>query len=268
MGGCLSKGHSRQRDQLLCKEQRPGLRPMCLRTSKGVCVAAPGWGRQGGVHPVAWDEGMENQERRPSCRPRGGSISGRRERWLHAERSSLLRTEEDRWTTARKSVAQGSFPGEMVKKKPCSHDRGSGDESRQFFYQWRNETEPRDKSESRIVFILLGVGNWRNSNMFESYWWEYSSCCSVDLSYPTLCNPMDCSTPALPVLHHLPEFVQNSRPLSWWCHPTISSSLPSSPFAFSLSQPQGLFQWVSSSYQVAKVLELQLQHQSLQWILQ
>ena len=53
MGGCLSIGHSRQRDQLLCKEQRPGLRPMCLRTSKGVCVAAPGWGRQGGVHPVA-----------------------------------------------------------------------------------------------------------------------------------------------------------------------------------------------------------------------
>ena len=41
---------------------------------------------------------------------------------------------------------------------------------------------------------------------------------------------------------------------------------PLSPLAFSLSQHQGLFQWVSSSHQVAKVLELQLQHQSFQWI--
>ena len=44
------------------------------------------------------------------------------------------------------------------------------------------------------------------------------------------------------------------RPLSPWCHPTISSSSPSPP-AFNLSQHQGLFQWVSSSHQVAKVLE-------------
>ena len=53
-------------------------------------------------------------------------------------------------------------------------------------------------------------------------------------------------------------------PLSRWCHPTIPSS---SPFlsALNLSQHQGLFQWVSSSHQVAKVLEFQLQHQSFQW---
>ena len=55
-------------------------------------------------------------------------------------------------------------------------------------------------------------------------------------------------------------------PMSWWCHPTISSSV--SPFS---SCPQyfhhkGLFQWVSSLHLVAKVLELQLQHQSFQWI--
>ena len=54
----------------------------------------------------------------------------------------------------------------------------------------------------------------------------------------------------------------NSCPLSRWCHPTISTSSPSSP-AFNLSQHLGLFQWVSSWHQVAKVLELQ--HQSLQW---
>ena len=49
-------------------------------------------------------------------------------------------------------------------------------------------------------------------------------------------------------------------------HPTISSLLSPSPPAFNLSQHQGLFQWVSSSHQVAKVLEFQFQHQSFQWI--
>ena len=47
---------------------------------------------------------------------------------------------------------------------------------------------------------------------------------SVTQSCPTLCNPMDCSMPGLPVHHQLPEF-SNSCPLSWWCHPTISSSV-------------------------------------------
>ena len=58
----------------------------------------------------------------------------------------------------------------------------------------------------------------------------------------------------------------NPCPLSRWCHPTISSSVvPFSP-ACNLSQHQSLFQWVSSSLDVAKVLEFQLQHQSFQWI--
>ena len=62
-----------------------------------------------------------------------------------------------------------------------------------------------------------------------------------------------------------PRVYSNSCPLSCWCHPTISSSV----FPFS-SCPQscpasGLFKWVSSLYQVAKVLELQLQNQSYQW---
>ena len=58
----------------------------------------------------------------------------------------------------------------------------------------------------------------------------------------------------------------NSCPLSEWCYLTVSSSVTPSPFAFYLSQHQGLFQWVSSSFQLAKVLELQLQHQPVQWI--
>ena len=57
-----------------------------------------------------------------------------------------------------------------------------------------------------------------------------------------------------------PRVYPNSCPVSWGCHPTISSSVI--PFS---SQHQGLFQWISSLHQVAKVLEFQLQHQSFQW---
>jgi len=69
-----------------------------------------------------------------------------------------------------------------------------------------------------------------------------------------------------PCLSPTPRAYSNSCPLSRWCHPTISSSLSPSPPTFNLSQHQGLSQWVSSSHQVAKVLEFQLQHQSFQWI--
>ena len=60
-----------------------------------------------------------------------------------------------------------------------------------------------------------------------------------------------------------PGIYSNSCPLSQWCHPAISSSVvfPSPP-APNTSQHQGLFQWVNSSNQVAKVLEFRLQHQS------
>ena len=95
---------------------------------------------------------------------------------------------------------------------------------------------------------------------------------SVAQPCPALCDPMDCRMPGLPVHHQLPEFTQThvvsySNSLSWWCIPTILSSVI--PFSFpspDLSQHQGLCQWVSSSHQVAKVLEFQLQHQSFQWI--
>ena len=84
-------------------------------------------------------------------------------------------------------------------------------------------------------------------------------CCSVAELCPTLCDPMDCSTPGLFVLHHL-LVCSNSCLLSRWYHPTISSSVvPSASLpAFNLSQHEDLFQWVSSWNQVAKVLEFQL----------
>ena len=77
-------------------------------------------------------------------------------------------------------------------------------------------------------------------------------------------DPMDCSTPGLPVHHQPPEFTQ---PHVHWVGDAIQPSHPlSSPSpAFNLSQHQGLFKWVSSSHQVAKVLEFQLQHHSFQW---
>ena len=62
------------------------------------------------------------------------------------------------------------------------------------------------------------------------------------------------------------EVCSNSYPVSQRGHPTISSSAVPSSLALNLSHHQGPFQWVSSSYQVARVLELQLQHQSFQWI--
>ena len=59
-----------------------------------------------------------------------------------------------------------------------------------------------------------------------------------------------------------PGAYSNSCLSSWWCHPTISSSVIPFPPSFNLSQHQGLFKWVSFFHQVAKVLEFQVQHQS------
>ena len=91
-------------------------------------------------------------------------------------------------------------------------------------------------------------------------------CCLVAKLCLTLYDPMDCSTPRQASLSYLPEFVQTHV---HWVSEGIQSShplSPTSPPAFSFSQHQDLFQWVSSSHQVVKVLDLQLQHQSFQWI--
>ena len=78
---------------------------------------------------------------------------------------------------------------------------------------------------------------------------------SVAQSCPTLCGPMNCSTPGLPVHHQLPEFTQTQvRRVSDAIQPSYPLSSPS-PSAPNPSQHQSLFQWVSSSHEVAKVLE-------------
>ena len=95
--------------------------------------------------------------------------------------------------------------------------------------------------------------------------------CEVNLLFSgsvvsDLCNPMNYSTPGFPILHYLPVFAQTH--VHWvsdaiqTSHPLLPPSLP----ALNLSQHQGLFQWVGSLCQAAKVLKHQLQHQSFQWI--
>ena len=92
-------------------------------------------------------------------------------------------------------------------------------------------------------------------------WFQFSS---VAQSCPTLCNPMNRSTPGLPVHHHLPEFTQTHvhqvgdaiQP----SHPLLAPSPPTP----NPSQHQSLFQWVNSSHEVAKVLKFQPLHHSFQ----
>ena len=84
-------------------------------------------------------------------------------------------------------------------------------------------------------------------------------------SRPTLCDPMNRSTPGLPVHHQLPESTQtHAHRVSDAIQPSHPLSSPSPP-APNPSQHQGLFQWVNCSHEVAKGLEFQLQHQSFQW---
>ena len=134
-------------------------------------------------------------------------------------------------------------------------NNGNGD---RFIFFSRKITADGDCSHEINRCLLLGRKAMTNSIL------KYSIS-SVAQSCPTLCDPMNHSTPGLPVHHQLLEStqthvcrvgddIQPSHPLSSPCPPALN-----------LSQHQGLFKWVSSSHQVAKVLEFQLQHQSFQW---
>ena len=81
-------------------------------------------------------------------------------------------------------------------------------------------------------------------------------CYSLTQLCPTLCDPMDCSTPYLPVPRHLLKFTQvpvlGTSDAIQPSHPL----LPSSPSTLNLSQHKGLFQWVSCLHQMTKIQEL------------
>ena len=98
------------------------------------------------------------------------------------------------------------------------------------------------------------------------FWSSSVQFSSVTQSWSNLCDPMNRSMPGIPAHHQLPESTQTHvHQVSDAIQPSHPLSSPAPP-ALSLSQHQGLFQWISSSQHVAKVLKLQLQHQSLQWI--
>ena len=99
----------------------------------------------------------------------------------------------------------------------------------------------------------------------QNFVWPEVQFSSVTQLCSTLWDPTNHSTPGLPVHHQLLEFTQTHvHQFSDAIQPSHPLSSPSPP-APNPSQHQGLFQWVNSSHEVAKVLEFQLQHQSFQW---
>ena len=108
---------------------------------------------------------------------------------------------------------------------------------------------------NQLFSFTVAPRNIRDDNLKKSF--QFSS---VTQSCPTLCNTMDYSMPGIPVHHPLLEPTQTHV---YWVGDAIQPSHPlSAPSpAFNFSQHQGLFKWVSSLHQVAKVLEFQLQHQ-------
>ena len=111
-------------------------------------------------------------------------------------------------------------------------------------YQWKIFM-PNEKKQSLHIKRNYGVERF--------FLWKVSSVqfVSVAHSCPTLCNPMNCSTPGLPVHHQLPEFTQT---YVHWVSDAIQPSHPlsfSSPSSFCLTQNQDIFQWAGSLHQVA-----------------
>ena len=122
-----------------------------------------------------------------------------------------------------------------------------------YYYLNKARIMEHRESEWLVKEAQLGFEAWPSAS---------SCCCSVTKSCLTLCNPMDYSMPRFLVLHYLLEFAQTD--VHWFSdaiqppHPL----LPPSPPTLNLSHHQGLFQWVSSLYKVAKLLELRFRHQS------
>ena len=152
---------------------------------------------------------------------------------------------------------------------------GDWDWDIQTLYKIDNDLLYTTGNSTQYSVIYIGKGSKRGDKYTHTYKWLFTLLCSrnqqsivnqvssVAQLCPTLCDPMNCSTPGFPVHHQLPELAQTHV---HWVGNAIQSSHPlssPSPPAFNLFHHQGLFHWVSS-HQVAKVLEFQ--HQSFQWI--
>ena len=121
-------------------------------------------------------------------------------------------------------------------------------------FKWCNYKEAIEQIiVSSLEWPLCSNQNGYDNNKMLKISVQFSS---VAQSYPTLCDLMDCSTPAFPVHHQLTELTQTHvHRVGDAIQPSHPLSSPSPP-ALNPSQHQGLFQWINSSHQVVKVLEL------------
>ena len=144
---------------------------------------------------------------------------------------------------------------------------------RQILLKFRQDRYKHWRKSARLFWkllsVFLGEQHWGKGVFFLFLFiklyltYQFNS---VTQSCPTLCDPMDWSTQGLPDHYQFPKLVQTHvHRVSDAIQPSHNLLSPSPP-ASDPSQHQGLFQWVTSSYQVAKVLEFQLQLQSFQWI--
>ena len=109
-------------------------------------------------------------------------------------------------------------------------------------------------SFSNLVFLCMSGSIYEvqvlHNFLLKKYSWYTVLCQFSSIAQVCPCDPVDCSTSGLPVHHQLPEFTQTHV---HWVGDAFSSSVIPFSSRLNLSQHQGLFQWVSSSHQVAKV---------------
>ena len=117
---------------------------------------------------------------------------------------------------------------------------------------WTRNPKILDSEPNTIVKWDFG-GPSEGESIFCTY---FCFVCSVAKLCPTLCDLMDSSMPGFPDLHHLLEFAQTC-PLSWWCHPTIASSVACFSSCPQFSPASGSLQWVGSSHQDSYIIKLQ-----------
>ena len=178
------------------------------------------------------------------------------------------------WSTDESSP---SCPGddEWMKAVGGGLDLGASQRS----WCWHQGPEHWDNTEEPSIVRRIGwssnqglhctSGRWGQTVYGSERWNKPTGNSSVQVSCSVIFNSLwphglqharpSCPSPT-------PWVRSNSCPLHQWCHPTISSSVVPFSSRFHLSQHHGLFHWVISSHQVAKVLEFQLQHQSFQWV--
>ena len=158
-----------------------------------------------------------------------------------------------------------SYPWTVAHQAPLSMGF-----SRQEYWSGLPFPPPGDLPDPGIEPMSLSLLNWQKGSLplvppetphaLTSV--QFSSVTQLCL---TPCNSMNRSTPGLPVHHQPLGFTQTHvHRVGDAIQPSHSLSSPS-PLAPNPSQDQGLFQWVNSLHEVAKVLEFQLQHQSIQW---